>query len=100
MLTGLPVMLLAYPEMFLLAAGCAILVIDLFLKDATRWVTYALSLAALLGCAFLTLIVIPVVYSLLKRRGRKPPEQANGHREVAPGAVWEYFRPRPEQPVP
>src|SRR6266550_4556038 len=57
MLTGLPVMLLAYPEIFLLAAGCAILVIDLFLKDATRWVTYALSLAALLGCAFLTLIV-------------------------------------------
>src|SRR5260221_167158 len=57
MLTGLPVMLLAYPEIFLLAAGCAILVVDLFLKDATRWVTYALSLAALLGCAFLTVIV-------------------------------------------
>src|SRR5258706_14272724 len=57
MLTGLPVMLLAYPEIFLLAAGCAILVIDLFLEDATRWVTYALSLAALLGCAFLTVIV-------------------------------------------
>src|SRR5712671_776711 len=56
MLTGLPVMLLAYPEIFLLAAGCAILVIDLFLKDATRWVTYALSLAALLGCAALTAI--------------------------------------------
>jgi hydrophobic/amphiphilic exporter-1 (mainly G- bacteria), HAE1 family len=54
----------------------------------------------LVSSTFLTLIVIPVVYSLLKRRGRKPPEQANGHREVAPGAVWEYFRPRPEQPVP
>src|SRR3989440_10275395 len=57
MLTRLPIMLLAYPEIFLLAAGCAILVTDLFLKDATRWVTYALSLAALLGCAFLTVIV-------------------------------------------
>ena len=57
MLTRLPIMLLAYPEIFLLAAGCAILVIDLFLKDATRWVTYALSLAALLGCAVLTMIV-------------------------------------------
>src|SRR3979409_1386095 len=57
MLTGLPIMLLAYPEIFLLAAGCAILVIDLFLKDATRWVPYALSLASLLGCAVLTLIV-------------------------------------------
>src|SRR5438309_2337202 len=57
MLTRLPIMLLAYPEIFLLAAGCAILVIDLFLKDSTRWVTYALSLAALLGCAVLTMIV-------------------------------------------
>src|SRR6266480_4595867 len=57
MLTRLPIMLLAYPEIFLLAAGCAILVIDPFLKDARRWVTYALSLAALLGCAVLTTIV-------------------------------------------
>ncbi|TMH84561.1 MAG: NADH-quinone oxidoreductase subunit N, partial [Betaproteobacteria bacterium] len=57
MLTRLPIMLLAYPEIFLLAAACAILVIDLYLKDATRWVTYALSLAALLGCAVLTTIV-------------------------------------------
>src|SRR6266481_5661279 len=55
MLSDLPI--IAYPEIFLLAAGCAILVVDLFLKDATRWVTYALSLAALLGCAFLTVIV-------------------------------------------
>src|SRR5207248_364112 len=54
MLTRLPIMLLAYPEIFLLAAACAILVIDLYLKDATRWVTYALSLAALLGCAIVT----------------------------------------------
>src|SRR5213595_2298666 len=57
MLTRLPIMLLAYPEIFLLAAACAILVIDLYLKDATRWITYALSLAALLGCAVLTTIV-------------------------------------------
>ncbi|TMH22247.1 MAG: NADH-quinone oxidoreductase subunit NuoN, partial [Betaproteobacteria bacterium] len=57
MLTRLPIMLLAYPEIFLLAAGCAILVIDPFLKDARRWVSYALSLAALLGCAVLTTIV-------------------------------------------
>src|SRR5258707_9147530 len=57
MLTSLPIMLLAYPEIFLLAAACTILVIDLYLKDATRWVTYALSLAALLGCALLTTIV-------------------------------------------
>src|SRR5256714_2086416 len=60
MLTRLPIMLLAYPEIFLLAAACAILVIDLYLKEATRWITYALSLAALLGCAVLTTIVTGV----------------------------------------
>src|SRR5437899_8905328 len=57
MLTRLPIMLLAYPEIFLLAAACAILVIDLYLKDATRWITYALSLVALLGCAVVATIV-------------------------------------------
>jgi len=57
MLTGLPPMSLAYPEIFLLAAGCAILVIDLFLTEDRRWVAYVLSLAALLGCAVLTVIV-------------------------------------------
>src|SRR2546421_4312076 len=57
MLTRLPIMLLAYPEIFLRAAACAILVIDLYLKEATRWITYALSLAAVLGCAVLTTIV-------------------------------------------
>jgi len=55
MMTNLPLMLPAYPEIFLLAAGCTILVIDLFLKDGARWVTYALALAALAGCAVLTL---------------------------------------------
>jgi NADH-quinone oxidoreductase subunit N len=54
MLTGLPIMLPAYPEIFLLAAGCVILVIDLFLNEERRWLSYALSLAALAGCAFLT----------------------------------------------
>jgi len=57
MLTGLPPMSLAYPEIFLLAAGCTILLIDLFLAEDRRWVTYVLSLAALLVCAVLTMIV-------------------------------------------
>src|SRR5712691_8141960 len=57
MLTDLPPVSLAYPEIFLLAAGCAILVIDLFLAEDRRWVAYVLSLAALLGCAVLTVIV-------------------------------------------
>jgi NADH-quinone oxidoreductase subunit N len=54
MLSDLPI--IAYPEIFLLVAGCAILIIDLFLKDGMRWVSFALSLAALLGCAALTAI--------------------------------------------
>src|SRR5258708_26990076 len=57
MLTGLPIMLLAYPEIFLLAAGCGILVIAVFFAQDSRWVTYVLGLATLLGCALLTLIV-------------------------------------------
>ena len=57
MLSNLPIMFLAYPEIFLLTAACAILVVDLFLTDGTRWVTYAMSLAALFGCALLTAIV-------------------------------------------
>jgi len=57
MLTDLPPISIAYPEIFLLAAGCAILVIDLFLAEDKRWVAYVLSLAALLGCAALTVIV-------------------------------------------
>ncbi len=39
----------AAPEIFLLTAACAILVIDLFVTDARRNLTYGLTLAALAG---------------------------------------------------
>jgi len=42
------------PEMFLLTAACLILVVDLFLTDRTRLLTYGLSLAALIGAVALT----------------------------------------------
>jgi len=42
------------PEMFLLTAACLILVIDLFLSERTRLLTYGLSLAALIGAVALT----------------------------------------------
>lgn len=45
----------ALPEIFLLTAVSVILVLDLFVSDAKRGITYALSLLALLGCAALTL---------------------------------------------
>jgi NADH-quinone oxidoreductase subunit N len=44
----------AYPELFLLAAACVILIADLFVSAENRIVTYGLTLAALAG----TLVVI------------------------------------------
>jgi NADH-quinone oxidoreductase subunit N len=58
LLSDLPLMLPAYPEIFLLAATCAILVVDVFLPERQRRITYALSLLALLGCALITVFVV------------------------------------------
>ena len=44
----------AMPEIFLLTMVCAILIIDLFLKDESRGATYMLSLIALMATAFLS----------------------------------------------
>jgi len=46
----------AYPELFLLAMICVILVVDLFVSDDNRIVTYALSQAALAGCIAITFV--------------------------------------------
>ena len=45
----------AYPEIFLLLASCAILLIDMFLPAAKRIVTHYLSLLTIVICAALTL---------------------------------------------
>ncbi len=42
------------PEVFLLAATCAILILDLFISDQRRFVTYLLSLASLVVCGWIT----------------------------------------------
>ncbi|HXF66639.1 MAG TPA: NADH-quinone oxidoreductase subunit NuoN [Burkholderiales bacterium] len=44
----------AYPEIFLTAMACAILIADLFVRDANRTVTYVLAQLALAGCAAIT----------------------------------------------
>jgi len=44
----------AYPELFLLVMVCAILLIDLFVSDDNRIVTYGLTQFTLAGCAVLT----------------------------------------------
>ncbi len=48
----------AYAEVFLLAMVCVILLLDLFLGDEQRWITYALSLVTLLGCFLLTVFIV------------------------------------------
>ena len=45
----------AAAEIFLLGAVCAILLIDVFLSERSRWVTYVLSLLSLAGAAWVTL---------------------------------------------
>jgi NADH-quinone oxidoreductase subunit N len=45
----------ALPEIFLLAAASFILIVDLFLDDARRHWSYLLTLAALAGCAIITI---------------------------------------------
>jgi len=44
------------PEIFLLSAVCAILLLDLFVSDLRRWITFAASLVALAGTAWITAI--------------------------------------------
>ncbi|HXS92260.1 MAG TPA: NADH-quinone oxidoreductase subunit NuoN [Steroidobacteraceae bacterium] len=44
----------ASAEAFVLTALCVILVIDVFLTDRTRWLTYVLSLLTLAGAAYMT----------------------------------------------
>ena len=53
----------AYPELFLLTMVCLILVVDLFVSDDNRVVTYALTQAALAGAfaiTYMTSVVEPV----------------------------------------
>ncbi len=44
----------AYAEVFVLGMACAILLIDVFLGDARRRITYGLTLATVLGCFVIT----------------------------------------------
>ncbi len=44
----------AYPELFLLTMACVILLVDLFISDDNRILTYGLTQFTLAGCALLT----------------------------------------------
>jgi NADH-quinone oxidoreductase subunit N len=45
----------ASAEIFVLGAICLVLLVDVFLDDDNRWITYALTLASLVGAAVVTL---------------------------------------------
>ena len=47
----------ALPEIFLLSAACVVLIVDLFLSERTRLLTYGLTLASLLGTIAVTIWV-------------------------------------------
>jgi NADH-quinone oxidoreductase subunit N len=49
----------AYAEIFLLCMACFILVLDLFISDRQRVLTYGLALVALLGCFAITFFYEP-----------------------------------------
>jgi NADH-quinone oxidoreductase subunit N len=49
----LPDLAVVAPEIFLLAATCTVLLVDLFLTEESRWVSYVLTLVSLAGCAVL-----------------------------------------------
>jgi NADH-quinone oxidoreductase subunit N len=48
----------AYPEIFLLGAASLVLVVDLFVKDENRSVTYALTIASLAGASVVTWMTV------------------------------------------
>ena len=53
---ALPPLLPAWPEIFLVVMTCVILLADLYLSDARRGVTFALSLMTLAGTLLLLLL--------------------------------------------
>lgn len=54
-----PDLLSAAPEIFLLAATCAVLVVDLFLSERTRWLSYVLAQLSLFGTLLVTWATMP-----------------------------------------
>ena len=52
-------LVLASAEIFLLTMICVVLVVDLFVTDQNRTITFSLSLASLVGTGFLVLSNTP-----------------------------------------
>lgn len=54
-----PDMLIAAPEIFVLAMTCVVLVVDLFLTERTRWISYMLAQLTLFGALLATWVTMP-----------------------------------------
>jgi len=54
---SLPLMFPAYAEIFLLVMALVVLMTDVFVGERRRWIPYALTQAALVGCAVLTVVI-------------------------------------------
>lgn len=52
-------LLIAAPEILVLAMACMVLVVDLFLSERTRWVSYVLAQLTLLGALVATWLTMP-----------------------------------------
>ncbi len=61
----LPDLRLAGAEIFLLAMACAVLIVDLFVKDAKRSLTYFLTQCGLLGTALISVLTNVALLALL-----------------------------------
>ncbi|MEE9142668.1 MAG: NADH-quinone oxidoreductase subunit N, partial [Gammaproteobacteria bacterium] len=53
-MTSLTDLSFAAPELFVLTMTCVVLIVDLFLTERNRWISYYLALLTLLGAAFIT----------------------------------------------
>jgi len=84
-------LILAAPEIFLLTAACVILLVDLFLDDSQRVVTFVLSLVALAGTAYITALTGVNVRTLAWHGTYVADSVANLLKVVAYGAVAVVF---------
>jgi NADH-quinone oxidoreductase subunit N len=92
---------LAAPEIFLLAATCVILLIDLFLDEKNRWETFVLSLLALAGASWVTAKTAVTVRTVAWHGTYVADPMGNLLKVVAYGAVavaflygYDYLRKR------
>ena len=77
-----PDFLPALPEIYLLAGACLVLLIDLFVKDGQRFITYLLSQVVLLITAFLVIASFPGLGGIFETLGLSSAEKVTTFSEM------------------